>query len=685
MKKKYENGDVYEGQGSLFTKKRNGNGKMTYANGDVYEGEWKDDKRCGHGTMTYKYLGSYVGYWENDKFHGKGQRVFRNGDSMSGTFVNGALHGTGKTVKASRTHEGSYVNGEANGTGVETGFDSERKSNYTYKGNFEKGLFNGSGKIEYLNGDWYSGTFKAGKPWGRGSGRLKTPNGVYEGATVGGVPCGNGVLTGADGILYSGKFKDGELDGEVKITYPDKTTEVKIYKNGKEAPNEAEAAERENAVKEEKKDTPKTRKNTAEKSKAAGKSAPKKVAEKKEKAINFDRMSKKIIEEAEQIKKQAQAAQEVAEAFINDEKSPERVASRARFYEEEAISVVKEFEEMSNREKQPGGALAQGCYIHKEEKDVTDGSTWVKKGRFVYSGDGYGSYEVDGGATYAEGEWKNNTLHGVGVMKKDGLTVIGEWDNGETKGYFLASNPSDGLVCYGKCLGKTNVIGTIRNTNDKTVLYEGEIRDFLPQGTGVYRIADREMMFRFDKGTPKGSGKCKSAEEEFVGKYEFDGNSVGVITGDGYVVYGTADNYFDITGVGVGEYENGTYWGGFKETRRHGYGVYKYADGEVYEGEFCEGTRSGKCRIRLANGETYEGDICDGELAGKGVYKYENGDVYEGEWKDGYRHGKGKYTFADGSVYEGGWKKEIKHGKGVYTYADGQVLRGKWQDGDFCE
>ena len=33
MKKKYSNG-VYEGEGTLFTKKRHGKGKITYTNGD---------------------------------------------------------------------------------------------------------------------------------------------------------------------------------------------------------------------------------------------------------------------------------------------------------------------------------------------------------------------------------------------------------------------------------------------------------------------------------------------------------------------------------------------------------------------------------------------------------------------------------------------------------------------------
>lgn len=42
-----------------------------------------------------------------------------------------------------------------------------------------------------------------------------------------------------------------------------------------------------------------------------------------------------------------------------------------------------------------------------------------------------------------------------------------------------------------------------------------------------------------------------------------------------------------------------------------------------------------------------------GKKTGKGVYKYANGDVYDGEWKDGSMNGYGVYTSHDGGKYKG--------------------------------
>jgi hypothetical protein len=42
-----------------------------------------------------------------------------------------------------------------------------------------------------------------------------------------------------------------------------------------------------------------------------------------------------------------------------------------------------------------------------------------------------------------------------------------------------------------------------------------------------------------------------------------------------------------------------------------------------------------------------------GKKTGKGLYKYANGDVYDGEWKDGSMNGYGVYTSNDGGKYKG--------------------------------
>ena len=58
-KKKYPNGDYYEGEWKKG--QPDGFGKMIYANGNVYEGNWENGLPNGEGKMTYKGGGIYEG------------------------------------------------------------------------------------------------------------------------------------------------------------------------------------------------------------------------------------------------------------------------------------------------------------------------------------------------------------------------------------------------------------------------------------------------------------------------------------------------------------------------------------------------------------------------------------------------------------------------------------------------
>ena len=42
---------------------------------------------------------------------------------------------------------------------------------------------------------------------------------------------------------------------------------------------------------------------------------------------------------------------------------------------------------------------------------------------------------------------------------------------------------------------------------------------------------------------------------------------------------------------------------------------------------------------------------------GAGIYKWADGRKYEGEWADGKQHGKGTYFLAEGIVKKGIWEK----------------------------
>lgn len=146
----------------------------------------------------------------------------------------------------------------------------------------------------------------------------------------------------------------------------------------------------------------------------------------------------------------------------------------------------------------------------------------------------------------------------------------------------------------------------------------------------------------------------------------------------------------------AGHYEGGV---------RQGYGVCKFACGDVFEGSKLEhfdfstsfvlmqltayasigyydkGNCHNKGKYTSANGSVYEGDYKHGKKHGKGCYKYASGDIYAGGWSEGLQDGFGEYTYADGEVYRGEYCAGQRHGQGEYIRADGSpIFRGRWSN-----
>jgi hypothetical protein len=87
---------------------------------------------------------------------------------------------------------------------------------------------------------------------------------------------------------------------------------------------------------------------------------------------------------------------------------------------------------------------------------------------------------------------------------------------------------------------------------------------------------------------------------------------------------------------------------------------------------------------RVAEG--YEGEKNEnGQRHGFGVYKYKNGDIYTGQWVEDKREGEGKYKFQNGDLYEGVWKNDSLP-SGTVSYVDGSSYRGElnmfWRAGE---
>lgn len=93
--------------------------------------------------------------------------------------------------------------------------------------------------------------------------------------------------------------------------------------------------------------------------------------------------------------------------------------------------------------------------------------------------------------------------------------------------------------------------------------------------------------------------------------------------------------------------------------------------GVTYTGQWLGEVRHGQGVLRTAQGQVYFGDIRNNIAHGSGMAKEENGAVYRGQWNGGMRHGHGKLICEDGSTYEGAWHEDKQHGEGVEVYPDG--------------
>lgn len=233
-KKKYPNGDVYEGEWK--NGQPEGKGRMIYANGDFYEGNWVNGKRHGEGCFVWiesvhkgedkKFINAfeckYTGNWKNDKISGNGTLVrnrylnFSDNENktLNGTFEGEELEGEGTIEFASKKYVGKWRNLQPHGYGKMTYANGN-----IYEGEWFMGKLLGSGKMVYSNGEIYEGEWKNDKPEGKG--QITYANGnKYECEWKNGEikllihPNVNNILE-----FFGVRNDNGTMTGEVKYSY----------------------------------------------------------------------------------------------------------------------------------------------------------------------------------------------------------------------------------------------------------------------------------------------------------------------------------------------------------------------------------------------------------------------------------------------------------------------------------
>ena len=258
-------------QGAFKSGRRQGKGVQTWPDGRRYEGSWVGDLRHGYGVQTYpdgRYVGSwsqgeptsagvrsyangdrYVGVFRKEKRHGHGTLTFANGDRYVGGFRDdvehgeGTWYGVGGGKREGRWVRGKYMGAEggtgaqgliAGGTGCVSGncWDGSGRFVYDdgreYVGSFRNGKPHGRGSLTHPDGRVDSGRWEDGNRWGRRV--IATPSAVatwkakkqkQSGCLAGDCRDGEGRYRWKDGSLYAGSFRAARPDGHGVWTHPD--------------------------------------------------------------------------------------------------------------------------------------------------------------------------------------------------------------------------------------------------------------------------------------------------------------------------------------------------------------------------------------------------------------------------------------------------------------------------------
>ncbi len=269
--------------------------------------------------------------------------------------------------------------------------------------------------------------------------------------------------------------------------------------------------------------------------------------------------------------------------------------------------------------------IAGGRYMKDDKGNKFIGFTSENAdGRMLKSGTIY----------YADGLTAKVAAYGQTIVFADGTAVTNanrlEFSNGE-----LYEGQMNGIKRSGRG----------RYTWTSGDIYEGDFVNDEYTGSGVQYWSDGSVYF----------GQFTDSKRNGVGVYLFadcDTSDLSVYN------YEKLNSLVSKLGTDAAEpLPEGTWFAGnFKENRKSSYGIYHYANNDVYSGNFADDLKNGEGKFFFADGDFYEGSFADDVRSGKGKYMWQNGKVYEGDFADGNMNGYGKFTWPNGNCQEGYFK-----------------------------
>ena len=241
------------------------------------------------------------------------------------------------------------------------------------------------------------------------------------------------------------------------------------------------------------------------------------------------------------------------------------------------------------------------------------------------------------------GAWKAGKMHGRGRYEwVDGVVFEGYFTDNVAEGHGRYDWPDGGR-------------------------YEGQIRKGKRHGPGVMFFADGATRYEGDwvEGKRHGRGRLIFSDDDrssatapthfYDGEWRDDAKH-----GSGVFRYPNGDTYegewFRDSKHGrgtmrwVGDGRNEMYKGEWKDGKAHGRGAHVW---------FRDEKNDGASASRFsASANTYVGAFVDGKRHGHGVFSYADGAKYVGDFFEDQKHGQGVYAFEDGSAFRGAFERD---------------------------
>lgn len=143
-----------------------------------------------------------------------------------------------------------------------------------------------------------------------------------------------------------------------------------------------------------------------------------------------------------------------------------------------------------------------------------------------------------------------------------------------------------------------------------------------------------------------------------------------------------------VNGLGKMQWVSGEYYfGGFKDSLRHGQGTYVWQDQESYVGTFENNKRTGLgAFFRDDMSVKYAGQFKDNNYHGEGNYFYPNGAILSANFVDGAPEGIAELEWTDdNTIFRGQFKGWDRHGRGTYHNNDNTFSNDLYEDDNLIE